>query len=144
MIVGGLILENTHADQLKDTLSRLLSMPHLMVASFTGIQQLLKPTPCFTTKLCFPIRPTHGKMWRSLPKTFNKPQEGKYAIAWDVGNAYYSYIFLSAFGADLFGRAGQTKTAHGKQPEAVKGLAISRTSENSTWMLPKRTWPVIS
>ncbi len=41
-----------------------------------------------------------------------------------MGNAYYSYIFLSAFGADLFGPGGTDKDKHMvNSPEAVKGLS---------------------
>lgn len=61
----------------------------------------------------------------AFAKTFNKPADGQYGISWDVGNAYFSYIFLSAFGADLFGPNGDDKMQHMVNSEqAIKGMTF--------------------
>ena len=56
-------------------------------------------------------------------KTWNDKSQNKYALVWNVGNAYYSYMFMSAYGTSLFGPNGDDKTKHGiNAPETVKGL----------------------
>ncbi|NLW02036.1 MAG: maltose ABC transporter substrate-binding protein [Clostridiaceae bacterium] len=124
MIVGGLILENTHADQLKDTFVQASLDATSYGGKLYGYPTAIETYALFYNKALLSDPPDTWKDVEEFAKTFNKPQEGKYAIAWDVGNAYYSYIFLSAFGADLFGPGGTDKDKHMvNSPEAVKGLS---------------------
>jgi len=56
-------------------------------------------------------------------KTWNDKSQNKYALVWGVGNAYYSYMFMSAYGTSLFGPNGSDKNQHGiNAPATVKGL----------------------
>lgn len=55
-------------------------------------------------------------------KEYNDPANNKYALVFEVANAYYDYMFLSAYGAELFGPDGTDKAAHNiNTPEAIKG-----------------------
>ena len=56
-------------------------------------------------------------------KTWNDKSQNKYALVWGVGNAYYSYMFMSAYGTSLFGPNGDDKSQHGINAAAtIKGL----------------------
>ena len=56
-------------------------------------------------------------------KTWNDKSQNKYALVWGVGNAYYSYMFMAAYGTSLFGPNGSDKNQHGiNAPATVKGL----------------------
>ena len=56
-------------------------------------------------------------------KTWNNKADNKYALVWGVGNAYYSYMFMSAYGTSLFGPNGSDKSQHGiNAPATIKGL----------------------
>ena len=56
-------------------------------------------------------------------KTWNDKSQNKYALVWGVGNAYYSYMFMSAYGTSLFGPNGDDKSQHGiNAPATIKGL----------------------
>jgi len=123
MIVGGLILENTNADKFKGTFVQASLNATTYNGKLYGYPTAIETYALFYNKDLVSDPPETWKEVEEFAKTFNKPQEGKYAIVWDVGNAYYSYIFLSAFGADLFGPDGTDKDKHMvNSPEAVKGL----------------------
>jgi len=56
-------------------------------------------------------------------KTFNDKAQNKYAIVWEVANAYYDYLFMSGFGAPLFGPNGNDRAQHNiNSANAIKGL----------------------
>ncbi|OGO79447.1 MAG: ABC transporter substrate-binding protein [Clostridiales bacterium GWB2_37_7] len=42
-------------------------------------------------------------------KGYNKPAENKYALMWDVANAYFSHSFISGQGGYVFGKGGTDK-----------------------------------
>ncbi|MDD5930177.1 MAG: maltose ABC transporter substrate-binding protein [Spirochaetales bacterium] len=59
----------------------------------------------------------------SFAKTWNDKSKNKYALVWGVGNAYYSYMFMSAYGSSLFGPNGDDKNQHNiNAPATIKGL----------------------
>ncbi len=56
-------------------------------------------------------------------KKYNDKSQNKYALVWEVGNAYYDIIFMSSFGAQLFGPTGSDRHQHNINSEAaIKGL----------------------
>lgn len=56
-------------------------------------------------------------------KTYNDKSQNKYALLWGVGNAYFSYMFFSAYGVQLFGPNGDDVKQHNiNSPETIKGL----------------------
>ncbi|MDR1788218.1 MAG: extracellular solute-binding protein [Treponema sp.] len=68
-----------------------------------------------------------------VPKTFEEViafaqkwnKQNRYALQWEVKNGYINYFFLTAFGASLFGPAGNDYILPGWDgEEAAKGLAF--------------------
>lgn len=56
-------------------------------------------------------------------KTFNDKSQNKYALVWAVADGYYGYMFMSSFGAELFGPNGDDRHQHNiNSAAAVKGL----------------------
>ncbi len=56
-------------------------------------------------------------------KTFNKPEENKWAVAWQVDDAYHNFFFLSAYGMNIFGPNHDDYKVPGfDSPEAKKGV----------------------
>lgn len=66
------------------------------------------------------------KTWEDVAnfaKTYNDKSQNKYALVWAVGDGYYGYMFMSSFGAQLFGPNGNDRKQHNINSEAaVKGL----------------------
>lgn len=69
---------------------------------------------------------TPPKTWDEVvafAKTFNNKAQNKFAIAWPVADAYYDYIFMGGFGAQLFGPNGNDRKQHNiNSANAVTGL----------------------
>lgn len=56
-------------------------------------------------------------------KGYNDAAQNKFGLVWEVSAPYYNYIFLSAYGADLFGPEGTDQAKHSiNTPEAIKGM----------------------
>lgn len=71
-------------------------------------------------------------------KTYNNPAENRYALVWNVCNGYFTYLFLGAYGADLFGPSGTDKSAHNiNTPEAISSLTYFQSL--SERLLPVRS-----
>lgn len=123
MVSQGLILEASNADEIKASFVE----PAIKGVSYDG-KIYGYPTGVETYALFYnkALVQTPPQTWDELidfAGTFNSPKDGKYALSWEVGNAYFSYIFLSSFGADLFGPEGTDKAQHMVNSEAaVKGM----------------------
>lgn len=69
---------------------------------------------------------TAPKTWDDViafSKTYNDKTQNKYALVWPVGDGYYQYMFMSSFGAQLFGPNGDDRHQHNINSEAaIKGL----------------------
>ena len=66
------------------------------------------------------------KTWEDVAKfaaTYNDKSQNKYALVWPVSDGYYNYMFMSSFGAQLFGPKGDDRAQHNiNSKEAVQGL----------------------
>ena len=82
--------------------------------------------------------PEAPKTWEEIvefSKTFNDVANNKFAMVWEVSAPYYNYIFMSAYGADLFGPEGTDQERHDINSEAaVKGLSYFQSLREA--MLP--------
>ncbi len=55
-------------------------------------------------------------------KGYNKPTENKFALMWDIGNAYFTHSFIAGEGGYVFGQGGTDKEDVGlNTKEAVEG-----------------------
>ena len=72
------------------------------------------------------LLPTAPKTWEEVEtfaKSWNDKAQNKYALVWEVGNAYFNYIFMSGFGAPLFGANGNDPKQHNiNSKNAIDGL----------------------
>ncbi len=72
------------------------------------------------------ILKTPPKTWdevAAFAKTWNDKGQNKYAIVWEAANAYFDYIFMGGFGAQLFGPTGADRSKHNiNSAAAVNGL----------------------
>ncbi|HHT14271.1 MAG: maltose ABC transporter substrate-binding protein [Christensenellales bacterium] len=78
------------------------------------------------------------KTWEEVVEfanTYNDVANNKFAMVWEVSAPYYNYIFMSAYGADLFGPEGTDQDQHDINSEAaVKGLGYFQSLRDK--MLP--------
>ena len=59
----------------------------------------------------------------AFAKNFNNEGERKYALVWPVADGYYDYMFMSSYGAQLFGPDGNDRKQHNINSDAaIKGL----------------------
>ncbi len=69
--------------------------------------------------------------WEDVEKfcaEYNDPSQNRYGLVWEVSAPYYNYIFISAYGADLFGPAGDDQSKHEINSEAsIKGMTYFQT-----------------
>lgn len=83
---------------------------------------------------------TPPKTWEEIEKfaqTWNDKAKNKYALAWEAANAYYSYIFMSGFGAPLFGPKGDNPAQHNvNSPAAITGLQYFQKLRKSVLDVP--------
>lgn len=72
------------------------------------------------------------KTWEDLAsfsKGFNAANPGKYGFIMDVGNAYYTIVFVTANGNRLFGASGtDTSSSNLNTADAVKGMEFFQTT----------------
>lgn len=70
--------------------------------------------------------PNPPKTWEEVAEfaaKFNDKSQNKYALVWPVSDGYYGYMFMSSFGAQLFGPKGNDRAQHNiNSKEAVEGL----------------------
>ena len=77
----------------------------------------------FYNKDLLPEAPKTWEAVETFAKTWNDKSQNKYALVWGVGNAYFNYIFMSGFGAPLFGPNGNDPKQHNvNSPNAITGL----------------------
>ena len=69
--------------------------------------------------------------WEDVEKfcaEYNDPAANKFGLVWEVAAPYYNYIFMSAYGADLFGPDGADQSKHDINSEAsIKGMQYFAT-----------------
>ncbi len=123
MLVSGIIFENANAAEIKGSMVEAAINATSSEGKLYGYPTAIETYALFYNKALVPNPPKTWDEVKEFAKTFNKPAEGKYALVYDVDDAYYSYMFLSGYGADLFGPNGTDKAQHMvNSPEAIKSL----------------------
>ena len=122
LVNGGHVAENTN----KDYLSQFVNAAQ--VASKYNGKTYGYPIGIETYALFYnkDLIPTPPKTWDEViayAKKFNNDAERKYALVWPVADGYFDYMFMSSYGAQLFGPNGNDRKQHNiNSPEAIKGL----------------------
>jgi arabinogalactan oligomer/maltooligosaccharide transport system substrate-binding protein len=123
MLVSGIILENTYTDIMKNTMVEAATNATSSEGKLYGYPTGIETYALFYNKALVSSPPETWDEVKEFAKIFNGPKEGKYAIVWDVDDGYFNYMFLSGYGADLFGPDGTDKSKHMvNSPEAIKSL----------------------
>lgn len=123
MLVSGIILENQYADEIKKNIIEAAITATSSEGVLYGFPTGVETYALFYNKDIISNPPKTWEEVKEFAKTFNNPAEGKYAIVWDVDDGYFNYMFLSGYGADLFGPEGTDKSQHMvNSPEAIKSL----------------------
>ena len=122
LVSGGHVAENTN----KDYLSQFVNAAQ--VASKYNGKTYGYPIGIETYALFYnkDLIPNPPKTWDEViayAKKFNNDAERKYALVWPVADGYFDYMFMSSYGAQLFGPNGNDRKQHNiNSPEAIKGL----------------------
>lgn len=125
LVNGGHVAENTN----KDYLSQFVNAAQ--VASKYNGKTYGYPIGIETYALFYnkDLIPNPPKTWDEViayAKKFNNDAERKYALVWPVADGYFDYMFMSSYGAQLFGPNGNDRKQHNiNSPEAIKGRKLS-------------------
>jgi arabinogalactan oligomer/maltooligosaccharide transport system substrate-binding protein len=89
------------------------------------------------------LMPNPPKTWDEViafSKEFNKPEENKYGIMWEIGNFYFGYGFFASTGGYVFGDNNSNPEDIGLNNEgAVKGMTFFQSLKE---ILPVNTGDV--
>lgn len=123
MLVSGIILENAYADITRNSMVEAAINATSSDGKLYGYPTGIETYALFYNKALVTDPPKTWDEVKEFAGTFNNPKEGEYAIVWDVDDGYFNYMFLSGYGADLFGPDGTDKSKHMvNSPEAIKSL----------------------
>ncbi len=128
MVVGELVLENPAAEEVKNSyMSAALNAVTYDGVTY-GYPTAIETYALFYNKDLIPEAP---KTWEEMEKfcaEYNDVSNNKFGLVWEVFAPYYNYIFISAYGADLFGPAGDDQSKHDINSEAsIKGMTYFST-----------------
>lgn len=136
LINGGHVLENTDA-AFKTSFVDAAVIGATYNGKVYGYPLAIETYALFYNK---DIVKTAPKTWaevEAFAKTWNNKAENKYAIAWEVANAYFDYIFMGGFGAHLFGPNGNDRTQHNiNSANAIAGLSYFQSLRKNILDVP--------
>ena len=127
-VVGELVLPNPAADEVKNS----FMVPAFNAVTYEGVTYgypfSIETYALFYNKDLIPEAP---KAWEDVEKfcaEYNDVANNKFGLVWEVNAPYYNYIFISAYGADLFGPTGDDQSKHDINSEAsIKGMTYFST-----------------
>ncbi|WP_069649892.1 maltose ABC transporter substrate-binding protein [Caloranaerobacter ferrireducens] len=123
LVMAGLVLPNAFADRInKEMLKSAVD-----AVSFDGVvygyPRAIETYALYYNKDIFPEPPKSYNEIIEFGKKFTNVNENKYALMWDVDNAYFSQAFLAGGGGYVFGNGGTNKNDVGIDSEgAIKGV----------------------
>lgn len=128
MVTGELILPNPKADEVKNNFMDAAINGVTYNDTIWGYPTAVETYTLFYNKDLIATPPTTWEEVEKFCAEYNDPAANKYGIVWEVSAAYYNYIFLSAYGSDLFGPQGTDAASHGiNTPESIKGMEYFAT-----------------
>ena len=122
LVNGGHVLANTDAAYLNSFISAAKTAS-TFEGEVYGYPLGIETYALFYNKALVKNPPKTWEDVANFAKTYNDKSQNKYALVWAVGDGYYGYMFMSSFGAQLFGPNGNDRKQHNINSEAaVKGL----------------------
>ncbi len=136
LITGGHILPHTYQNLTTDFVDAAVTAAGYD-GKFYGYPVAIETYALFYNKDVFNTAPKTWEEIETFAETWNDKEKNKYAIVWEAGNAYYSYIFMSGFGAPLFGPQGDDPAQHNvNSPAAITGLNYFQKLRKSVLDVP--------
>lgn len=128
LIAAGLIRPNNNSDRIKKDFIDAAVNGVSMDGTVYGYPTAIETYGLIYNKALIKEAPATYEQIIEFAKTFNNPKEKKYALLWNVGDAYFSYSFLSANGGYVFGKNGTDKNDLGLNNEgAIKGAEFFKS-----------------
>ena len=122
LVAGGHILPFDDASVLDNFIPAALTSAAYEGKNY-GYPLAIETYALFYNKDLLPKAPKTWEEVEAFAKGWNDKAQNKYAMVWGVGNAYFNYIFMSGFGAPLFGPNGDDPKQHNvNSPNAITGL----------------------
>ena len=122
LVNGGHVLENSNPAMLNDFVDAA-KVGATYKGTVYGYPLAIETYALFYNKDLVKEPP---KTWEDVVKfaaSYNDKSQNKYALVWPVSDGYYNYMFMSSFGAQLFGPNGDDRAQHNINSAAsVKGL----------------------
>ncbi|MCL2719269.1 MAG: maltose ABC transporter substrate-binding protein [Lachnospiraceae bacterium] len=88
-----------------------------------GYPMSIETYALFYNKDLLPEPPKTFEEVLAFAAEYNNPAENRYALVWEPNNAYFSYIFFSGYGSQLFGPNGDDPMQHNiNAPNTIKGI----------------------
>ncbi|MCX7951324.1 MAG: maltose ABC transporter substrate-binding protein [Clostridiales bacterium] len=123
MVAAGLIQPNHKPERVQNDYVKAALDGVSMDGKVYGYPTAIETYALFYNKAIVKEAPKTFEEIVEFAKTFTNPKEKKYGLLWDVGNAYFSYCFLTANGGYIFGKNGTDKNDLGINNEgAIEGL----------------------
>jgi arabinogalactan oligomer/maltooligosaccharide transport system substrate-binding protein len=134
----GLVLPNdVFADDTKENFIPAAVQGVTFEGEIYGYPKAIETYALFYNKDILSTPPATFDELIALAKTYNNPDENKYAFMWDVGNFYFSYGFLSGYGGYVFGENGTNPGDIGlNSAESVEGAEFIQSLKS---ILPLNT-----
>ncbi len=125
-VAAGLLLPNDYfADVTKEENSEASVKAFTFKDELYGYPRSVETYGLFYNKDLIPNPPKSYEEIIAFAKTFNDPQNQKYALMWEISNFYYAYSFLATPGGYVFGQNGTDPADIGLNNDAaVKGASV--------------------
>ena len=136
LVAGGHILPYDDSSVLTNFIPAALTSSSYEGKNY-GYPLAIETYALFYNKDLLPEAPKTWDEVEAFAKTWNDKSQNKYALVWGVGNAYFNYIFMSGFGAPLFGPNGNDPKQHNvNSPNAITGLTYFQSLRNKMLDIP--------
>jgi len=123
LVSAGIVLENADLNATEYLDASIIGATY--EGKLYGYPTGIETYALFYNKDLVDVAPTSFDEVITFAGEFNDPASNRYALMWDVANAYFNYIFLGGYGADLFGPTGDDKSILGFDTQnGIDGLTF--------------------
>ena len=136
LVAGGHILPFEDSSVLNNFIPAALTSSSYEGKSY-GYPLAIETYALFYNKDVLPTAPKTWEEVETFAQGWNDKAQNKYGLVWEVGNAYFNYIFMSGFGAPLFGPNGNDPKQHNvNSPNAITGLTYFQSLRQKMLNVP--------
>ena len=136
LVAGGHVLPFEDSSVLNNFIPAALTSSSYEGKSY-GYPLAIETYALFYNKDLLPTAPKTWEEVETFAQGWNDKAQNKYGLVWEVGNAYFNYIFMSGFGAPLFGPNGNDPKQHNvNSPNAITGLTYFQSLRQKMLNVP--------